>query len=196
MAIPALAKTSLLYKLTDNNFTNDTTSTIGVDFRTKVMNIDNQKIKLSIWDTAGQERFRAITAPYYRNVHGTILVYDITNRESFNHLNKWITDIDKYSRENVSKILIGNKTDLQAERKVSYDEGQQLAKDQGFHFIEISAKTTDNIEDVFVVMINEICKDAINMNIYQPTKINKPREHYYAQHYNNNDEVKIDNCEC
>src|SRR5437870_2332915 len=89
-----VGKSSILYRLSDDKFS-DVTSTIGVDYKTKIMNIDNKNIKLMIWDTAGQERFRAITSSYYRNVHGAILVYDITNRESFNNLHKWITAIEQ-----------------------------------------------------------------------------------------------------
>lgn len=168
-----VGKSSIMNRMIDDKFNNEANlTTIGVDFKTKIMDINNKKIKLMIWDTAGQERFKAITASYYRNVHGVILVYDITNRESFNHLHKWLEDIDKYCRDNVTKVLVGNKTDISAKREVTFDEGKQLADDLGLYFIEVSAKTASCIEDIFVAMVNEISKDSSNLDTYQPKRPN------------------------
>jgi len=104
---------------------------------------------LQIWDTAGQERFRTITSSYYRGAHGIIVVYDVTNPESFNNVQKWLQEIDRYACENVHKLLVGNKADMASERKVSTDDGRDFAESLGLEFLETSAKNATNVEETF-----------------------------------------------
>mgnify|MGYP002622869341 CR=1 FL=1 len=104
------------------------------------MEVNGKKVKLQIWDTAGQERFKNITASYYRGGNGVLVVYDITDRDSFENLNSWLIEIEKNANKNVYKLLIGNKCDLEDKRKVTYQEGKDFATSNGMQFIETSAK--------------------------------------------------------
>ncbi|GFZ16545.1 RAB GTPase homolog 1C [Actinidia rufa] len=113
-------------------------------------------IKLQIWDTAGQERFRTITSSYYRGAHGIIVVYDVTDQESFNNVKQWLNEIDRYASENVNKLLVGNKCDLTAQKVVSYETGKAFADEIGIPFMETSAKDATNVEQAFMAMAGEI----------------------------------------
>ena len=135
-------------------------NSIGVDFKLKSIEIDGQVIKLQIvnlnintyiiqWDTAGQERFRTITTSYYKGAQGIVIVYDVTDSASFDHVKSWMNDIDKFAKEGVFKILVGNKSDLVEQRKISKEKGKQLADSYGIPFIETSAKSNENIEKLF-----------------------------------------------
>jgi Ras-related protein Rab-14 len=115
--------------------------TIGVEFGTKIIENDKQKIKLQIWDTAGQERFRAVTRSYYRGAAGALMVYDITRRSTFNHLSRWLTDTRSLTNPSTVIFLIGNKADLEASREVTYEEAKQYADENGLMFAETSAMT-------------------------------------------------------
>ena len=120
-----VGKSCLLMRYVENNFTTNFFNTIGVDFKMKTIPIADKEVKLQIWDTAGQERFRTITCNYYRGAHGVVIVYDITDRESFESVKNWMVEIEKYAQENVNKLLIGNKCDLTAKRQVSPEEGAE-----------------------------------------------------------------------
>ena len=113
-------------------------------------------MKLQIWDTAGQERFKTITASYYKGAHGIILVYDITDRQSFKDIETWLAEVDKFGNENVVKLLVGNKSDLEASRQVKTEEGKNLADSLGIKFLETSAKDAINVEKAFTTLSNEI----------------------------------------
>ncbi|CAN1241901.1 Ras-related protein RABD2a [Linum perenne] len=119
---------------------------------------DGKTIKLQIWDTAGQERFRTITSSYYRGAHGIIIVYDVTDEESFNNVKQWLSEIDRYATENVNKLLVGNKSDLTANKVVSYETAKAFADEIGIPFIETSAKNASNVEEAFMAMATEIKK--------------------------------------
>ena len=123
---------------------------VGVEFGARRITIDNKPIKLQIWDTAGQESFRSITRSYYRGAAGALLVYDITRRETFNHLTSWLEDARQHSNSNMTIMLIGNKSDLEHRRAVTYAEGEQFARENGLIFLETSAKTAHNVEEAFV----------------------------------------------
>ena len=155
-----VGKSCMLLRFADGTFTDSFISTIGVDFKIKTLNIDNKKIKLQIWDTAGQDRFKSITSSYYRGAHGIILVYDITDNDSFRNIEKWLGDIERYGLKDVNKLLIGNKCDLTEKRVVEYEKGKQLADNLNIIFIETSAKDSTNINDAFITMTNEIKKHA------------------------------------
>ena len=139
-------------------------STIGVDFKITNVNIGDKIAKLQIWDTAGQERFRTITTNYYRGAHGIILVYDVTNRESFDNIVNWVDNIERYSK-NPRLILIGNKTDLPNKRVVSYEEALDYSNSLGLSFLETSAKNNLNIEDIFTKLAHDIYDNNIKNKI-------------------------------
>ena len=121
-----VGKSCLLLRFADDKWTDSYISTIGVDFKIRTIDLDGKTIKLQIWDTAGQERFRTISSTYYRGAHGIIVVYDVTNLDSFNNVKRWLTEIDKYARENVNKLLVGNKADLgEAESTQRQARGRQ-----------------------------------------------------------------------
>eukprot|EP00878_Enallax_costatus_P011036 GHUV01011526.1.p1 GENE.GHUV01011526.1~~GHUV01011526.1.p1 ORF type:complete len:169 (+),score=38.48 GHUV01011526.1:605-1111(+) len=123
-----------------------------------MINIDGKQIKLQIWDTAGQESFRSITRSYYRGAAGALLVYDITRRETFNHLASWLEDARQHANPNMTIMLIGNKSDLSHRRAVSTEEGEQFAKEHGLIFLETSARTAHNVEEAFINTAREIYK--------------------------------------
>ena len=123
-----VGKSCLLVRYAENSFNENFFNTIGVDFKIKTISLDNQNIKLQIWDTAGQERFRTLTASYYRGAHGIIVVYDVTDRDTFENVRQWMQEIDKFATDNVCKVIVGNKCDLDDSRKVSTEEGEELAK--------------------------------------------------------------------
>ena len=147
-----VGKTCIIKRFVDNTFDNkDFISTVGIDFSTKMVHVDDVKIKLQIWDTAGQERFRAITTTYYRVANGVIIVYDITSRETFEQVTHWLNEILLHE-ENISipKILVGNKLDRDVnERKVSTEEGRSLAIKNNMMFFETSAYNGTNVSEVF-----------------------------------------------
>ncbi len=150
-------KTSLLSVLADANSFNDIyTSTIGVDFVSIRTNFLDKKIKLQIWDTAGQERFQSIIQSYYKNSHGVILVYDISNRDSFINIAKWLKDARMICNDNVYIILVGNKTDIKFQRKVSTEEGRNFAEENNLDFIEISCKNNFNCEELLKLFISKL----------------------------------------
>ena len=125
-------------------------NSIGVDFKLKNIEINNKKIKLQIWDTAGQERFRTITTSYYKGAHAIVIVFDITDKDSFEHVKIWMQDIDKFAKQGVMRILVGNKCDLEHQRAVTKNEGNEMALKYGIKYLETSAKDTINIENLFV----------------------------------------------
>ena len=127
-------------------------------------------IKLQIWDTAGQERFRTITSSYYRGAHGIIVVYDVTDQESFNNVKQWLNEIDRYANENVNKLLVGNKSDLTAKKVVDYATAKAFADEIGIPFLETSAKSATNVEQAFMTMATEIK----NRMASQPVMSQKP----------------------
>eukprot|EP01121_Diplochlamys_sp_Union-15-3_P012129 TRINITY_DN35_c0_g1_i1.p1 TRINITY_DN35_c0_g1~~TRINITY_DN35_c0_g1_i1.p1 ORF type:complete len:207 (-),score=36.94 TRINITY_DN35_c0_g1_i1:26-646(-) len=151
-----VGKSSLLLRFADNSFTDSFISTIGVDFKIRTLEVGGATVKLQIWDTAGQERFRTITSSYYRGAHGIIVVYDITNQETFNNVQKWLQEIDRYACENVHKLLVGNKCDLVNERKVPFETAKEFADQLNLVFLETSAKNSTNVEEAFVKMAKAI----------------------------------------
>ncbi|XP_040871128.1 ras-related protein RABD2c-like isoform X1 [Glycine max] len=121
-----VGKSCLLLRFADDSYLDSYISTIGVDFKIRTVEQDGKTIKLQIWDTAGQERFRTITSSYYRGAHGIIVVYDVTDQESFNNVKQWLNEIDRYASENVNKLLVGNKCDLTANKVVSYETAKVI----------------------------------------------------------------------
>ncbi|CAN6989565.1 unnamed protein product, partial [Brassica rapa subsp. trilocularis] len=145
-----VGKSCLLLRFSDGSFTTSFITTIGIDFKIRTIELDGKRIKLQIWDTAGQERFRTITTAYYRGAMGILLVYDVTDESSFNNIRNWIRNIEQHASDNVNKILVGNKADMdESKRAVPTAKGQALADEYGIKFFETSAKTNLNVEEVF-----------------------------------------------
>ena len=154
-----VGKSCLLLRFADDTYTESYISTIGVDFKIRTIELDGKTIKLQIWDTAGQERFRTITSSYYRGAHGIIVVYDVTDNESFTNVKQWLHEIDRYACENVNKLLVGNKIDLATANKrrvVTTEQGKEFADGLGVEFLETSAKTRINVEQAFMTMASQI----------------------------------------
>ena len=151
-----VGKSCLLLRFADDTYTESYISTIGVDFKIRTIELDGKTIKLQVWDTAGQERFRTITSSYYRGAHGIIVVYDVTDQESFNNVKQWLQEIDRYACENVDKLLVGNKCDLTDKKVVEYTSAKAYADQLGISFLETSAKNATNVEEAFMTMSAEI----------------------------------------
>jgi Ras-related protein Rab-1A len=151
-----VGKSSLFLRFVDDIWNDTFVPTIGVDFKIKTFNIDDKKIKMQIWDTAGQERFKNIIASYYRGAHGILLLYDVTDKDSFKNLSNWLIEIEKNASKNVLKVLIGNKSDLEDKRVVSFNQGKEFADTYGLKFIETSAKKNLNVNEAFETLGREL----------------------------------------
>lgn len=143
-----VGKSSILLRFADDMFSGSYITTIGVDFKIRTINVDGDRVKLQIWDTAGQERFRTITSTYYRGTHGVIVVYDVTNAESFVNVKRWLHEIDQ-NCDIVNKVLVGNKNDQPENKVVETEDAKRFAQQMGVETFETSAKDNINIEEVF-----------------------------------------------
>ncbi|KAH0792161.1 Ras-related protein RABD1 [Histomonas meleagridis] len=155
-----VGKSCLLLRFAEDMFSDNYISTIGVDFKIKKIELEGKSIKLQIWDTAGQERFRTITKSYYRGSNGIVVVYDITDRESFEQVSHWMTEIDSHASSDVCRLLVGNKCDLDDKRAVKTEEGEALARQFGIPFLETSAKDSKNVDEMFITMSSAMKKKA------------------------------------
>ncbi|XP_059301943.1 GTP-binding protein YPTM2 [Lycium ferocissimum] len=168
-----VGKSCLLLRFADDSYLESYISTIGVDFKIRTVEQDGKTIKLQIWDTAGQERFRTITSSYYRGAHGIIVVYDVTDQDSFNNVKQWLNEIDRYASDNVNKLLVGNKCDLTAQKVVSTETAQAFADEIGIPFMETSAKSATNVEQAFMAMAasikNRMASQPASNNAQPPT---------------------------
>ena len=168
----AIGKSCLLLQFTDHKFRHQHELTIGVEFGGKTIEVKNKNVKIQIWDTAGQEAFQAITRTYYKGAIGALLVYDITRKETFDHINKWLNEVKLNGSKDICCILIGNKKDLEEQRQVKYEEGKKLAEDNNLLFLETSAKTAENVQESFVISAEKIL-DQINKTGVDPTAPSK-----------------------
>ena len=160
-----VGKSSLFLRFVDDIWNDTFVPTIGVDFKIKTFNIDEKKIKMQIWDTAGQERFKNIIASYYRGAHGILLIYDVTDKESFKNLSNWLIEIEKNASKNVLKVLIGNKTDLEEKRVITYNQGKEFADSYGLKYIETSAKKNLNVNEAFEALGRELMQASDDKKI-------------------------------
>uniref|UniRef100_V9LEA5 Ras-related protein Rab-1A-like protein n=1 Tax=Callorhinchus milii TaxID=7868 RepID=V9LEA5_CALMI len=151
-----VGKSCLLLRFADDTYTESYISTIGVDFKIRTIELDGKSIKLQIWDTAGQERFRTITSSYYRGAHGIIVVYDVTDQESYNNIKQWLQEIERYASENVNRLLVGNKCDLLSKKVVDYTVAKEFADSLAVPLLETSAKNSTNVEQAFLAMAADI----------------------------------------
>jgi Ras-related protein Rab-1A len=178
-----VGKSCLLTQYADNEFTTEHQSTIGVDFKIRTIDALGKVIKCQIWDTAGQERFRSIVSSYYNGAHGIIIVYDVTNRDSFESIKStWISDVREYTPEEIPIIIIGNKSDLKDDRVVKKDELREYATKHNYMYLETSAKKFKNVEDMFQNLVNKIVEKKVYMrqkpsytvkNLYQDSNQNQ-----------------------
>ncbi|KAM8824625.1 ras-related protein Rab-26-like [Synchiropus picturatus] len=179
-----VGKTCLLVRFKDGAFlAGSFISTVGIDFRNKVMTMDGLKVKLQIWDTAGQERFRSVTHAYYRDAHALLLLYDVTSRSSFENIRAWLTEIYEYAQQDVVLMLLGNKADVTHERVVKREEGERLAKEFGVPYMETSARSGLNVELAFTAVAKEL----------KHRSIKDPSEKFKLQDYVNK-EMKGTGC--
>ena len=160
-----VGKSSLFLRFVDDIWNDTFVPTIGVDFKIKTFNIDEKKIKMQIWDTAGQERFKNIIASYYRGAHGILLIYDVTDKDSFKNLSNWLIEIEKNASKNVLKVLIGNKTDLEDKRVITYNQGKEFADGYGLKYIETSAKKNLNVNEAFETLGRELMQHSEDKKI-------------------------------
>ena len=154
-------KTSILKKLINNTFTEKIPPTIGVEYMLRSFQIRNENVNIQIWDTAGQERYRSLSKSYYRNAVGVLIVFDITEQNSFDSLTTWISDVHQLCDPNCVMHLIGNKLDLANEREVSFTEASDFATAHNMKYIETSAKEGDNINEAFVRAIDELIERGV-----------------------------------
>uniref|UniRef100_A0A803T9P4 RAB35, member RAS oncogene family n=1 Tax=Anolis carolinensis TaxID=28377 RepID=A0A803T9P4_ANOCA len=147
-----VGKSSLLLRFADNTFSGSYITTIGVDFKIRTLVINGERVKLQIWDTAGQERFRTITSTYYRNTHGVIIVYDVTNAESFVNVKRWLHEIGQ-NCDSVCKILVGNKCEDPSRKQVETADARRFSDQMGVRLFETSAKENLNVEEVLLGMV-------------------------------------------
>jgi Ras-related protein Rab-2A len=168
----AVGKSCLLLQFTDHKFRHQHELTIGVEFGGKNIEVKNKTIKIQIWDTAGQEAFQAITRTYYKGAIGALLVYDITRKETFDHIRKWYDEVKLNGSKDICCILIGNKKDLEEQRQVKYEEGKRLAEENNLLFLETSAKTAENVQECFTISAERIL-DQINKSGVDPTAPSK-----------------------
>mmetsp|Transcript_53963 Transcript_53963/g.106502 ORF Transcript_53963/g.106502 Transcript_53963/m.106502 type:complete len:210 (-) Transcript_53963:625-1254(-) len=171
-----VGKSSILLQFTDGYFNDNLQSTIGVDFKVKVMDATGpdgrpKRVKVTIWDTAGQERFRTLTSSYYRGAQGIILVYDVARKETFDSLSMWLQEVEQFSMgggKEVVKLLVGNKIDQ--ERVVSREIADDWAKSRGMLFMEASAKTKEGIAQVFNEVVQKVLENPTLLSNTRPAK--------------------------
>ncbi|XP_073245425.1 ras-related protein Rab-37-like isoform X3 [Porites lutea] len=152
-----VGKTCVLVRFKDGAFLSGSfISTVGIDYKNKVVDVDGTRVKLQIWDTAGQERFRSITHAYYRDSQALLLLYDVTSESSFENIRAWLSEIYEYASSDVIIMLLGNKADLTNQRVISREQGEQLAKTHNVAFMETSAKSGLNVDLAFMAVASAL----------------------------------------
>ncbi|QHO02880.1 Ras-related proteinBV [Arachis hypogaea] len=177
-----VGKSNILSRFTRNEFCLESKSTIGVEFATRTLQVEGKTVKAQIWDTAGQERYRAITSAYYRGAVGALLVYDITKRQTFDNVQRWLRELRDHADSNIVIMMAGNKNDLNHLRAVSSEDAQNLAEQEGLAFLETSALEAFNVDKAFQTILFDIyhiiskkalaAQQAASSTIPQGTSIN------------------------
>uniref|UniRef100_A0A3B4GRI4 Ras-related protein Rab-25 n=1 Tax=Pundamilia nyererei TaxID=303518 RepID=A0A3B4GRI4_9CICH len=160
-----VGKSNLLSRFTKNEFNHDSRTTIGVEFSTRTVQLNNFTIKAQIWDTAGLERYRAITSAYYRGAVGALLVYDITKHLTYENVERWLKELYEHADPHIVVMLVGNKTDLESERSVPNEEAKDFAEKKGLFFLETSALDSTNVEAAFTTVLAEIHKKVSSKEV-------------------------------
>ncbi len=179
----SVGKSNILLQYLKGQFDPNSKATVGVEFGTKNIEINNKKIKIQIWDTAGQERYRSITSAYYRGAKGAFIVYDITRKTTFDNIDRWVADLKANGDDNISIVLIGNKLDLEDQREVQKDEGVKKSEEFKTAFMETSALNGDNIDKAFDELIEQIYQnncsmidDGVNVDFEKGVNLNEEKE--------------------
>ena len=196
-----VGKSNILLKYIYNSFSEEFKTTVGVEFGARNIEINKAIYRIQIWDTAGQENFRSIARAYYKNSVCACIVYDITNRSSFEDIQIWIDDCTKQTAKSVLLVLVGNKSDLNDIREVSYEEGKAFAKSHNMLFFESSAKTGDNINEIFTKSVTQISKNIVN-NVYNlenescGIRVGLNRDSFVLEkeNHDNNNKIKKKKC--
>jgi len=162
-------KSCLLHHFTHNTFKAHSQHTIGVEFSSRTVKLGEKRIKLQLWDTAGQERFRSVTRSYYRGAAGALLVYDITNRDSFVNMSRWLEDARALASPHLVVVLVGNKSDREEDRQVEWEEGSRWAAAHNIHFLETSSLLGDNVEAPFLLAARSVLL-SIESGVLDPEK--------------------------
>ena len=165
-----VGKSCILLRFADDKFNENFYATIGVDFRFKNVMVDDKSVKLQIWDTAGQERFKTITSAYYRGADGIIIVYDITDRNSFAHIKDWLDDVNKYTDDNPLKIIVGNKIDLIKDKQINNNDMKTMTAQTGIEIIECSANYSIKINELMEIMTKKLIEKKKNEGNKNTTK--------------------------
>jgi len=191
-----VGKSCLLLRFTEDNYTDNFIATIGVDFKIKTVEVDGKKVKLQIWDTAGQERFRSITSSYFRGAKGIVLVYDVTNQDSFENVRAWVSDILQGKGDMKNTILVGNKCELIKQKVISAAEGKELAEEFKIPFFECSAKNNININEPFHCLARNFIQSIQEANgERRKDSVNKPKNISLTEPKNSS-ERKSSGCAC
>ena len=171
-----VGKTNLINRFASDKFDTNSKATIGVEFVYKTLKINKEVIKVEVWDTAGQERYRAITSSYYKGAKGAIIVYDITNEDSFNNVESWMNEVTKKGKTDMQFLLVGNKKDLINDRKVTEQKGIDKAKELNMNLFEASALEKTNVNEAFNYLVKEIY-----LNIRKEKNINTNNDEKIGQ---------------
>ncbi|NWW22193.1 RAB17 protein, partial [Falcunculus frontatus] len=154
----SVGKSSLAYRYVKNDF-RELLPTVGCSFFTQTLNLDEATVKFEIWDTAGQEKYQSVCHLYYRDAHAALLVYDIANKQTLSRAKLWLEELEKrFLPDEIVIALVGNKTDLAAEREVTTEEGEEFAQTKGLLFMETSAKSNHHVNDVFMGVVQELLR--------------------------------------
>lgn len=176
-----VGKTCLLSRYVDDIFYEEANATIGVEYKLKEIEIESSKFKLQLWDTAGQERFHSITQSYYRCSDGAVIVFDVTDNASFENVSNWIKEYSDFTDGNHNIIIVGNKNDLESERKVNTEDAKQFAKSKNVEYIETSAKDGNSVTEAFelieqIIYTSKKASLSLNQRVVRPIDLENSKK--------------------
>ena len=192
----SVGKTNIMSKYLKNEFHEDSKATVGVEFGSKQFTVEGHQVKAQIWDTAGQERYKAITSAYYKGAKGAFVVYDITRKQSFDSVDRWINDIKAAADKNLTIIIIGNKCDLEDQRQVNKEQGEEKAKSFGCAFLETSALSGDNLDKAFTLMVKEIFEKFNSESTGEEEGDSAKNDYYWLEALNSSNPIDSRNLGC
>ncbi|XP_018585566.1 ras-related protein Rab-19 [Scleropages formosus] len=192
-----VGKTCVVHSFKSGTFTEKQQNTIGVDFTVRTLDIEGKRVKMQVWDTAGQERFRTITQSYYRSAHGAMITYDLTRRSTFDSIPHWIREVEQYGAANVLLVLIGNKSDLESQRQVLFEDACTLAEERGvLAALETSAKEARNVEEAFLLLARELMARNGMMVQQQPLQDSRVLLRANSRPINSPEPLEKKSCQC